>query len=76
MFTKFSFSPQVKRWAIITYKNGIYELPNKFPIDGEVNPITKALDTNWPLSQSSINPPRSVTDAKIADSSKNSGNPV
>ena len=46
MFTKFSFSPQVKRWAIITYKNGIYELPNKFPIDGEVNPITKALDTN------------------------------
>ena len=46
MFTKFSFSPQVKRWAIITYKNGIYELPNKFPIDGEVNLITKALDTN------------------------------
>ena len=76
MFTKFSFSPQVKRWAIITYKNGIYELPNKFPIDGEVNLITKALDTNWPLSQSFINPPWSVTDAKIADSSKNSGNPV
>ena len=76
MFTKFSFSPQVKRWAIITYKNGIYELPNKFPIDGEVNPITKALDTNWPLSQSFTNPLWSVTDAKIADSSQNSGNPV
>ena len=76
MFTKFSFSPQVKRWAIITYKNGIYELPNKFPIDGEVNPITKALDTNWPLSQSFTNPPWSVTDAKTADPSKNSGNPV
>ena len=23
-------SPQVKRWAIITYKHGIYELPQDF----------------------------------------------
>ena len=28
MFYQVFVSPQVKRWAIITYKNGIYELPN------------------------------------------------
>ena len=28
----FSF-PQVKRWAIITYKHGIYELPHEQPND-------------------------------------------
>ena len=27
MFYQISFSPQAKRWAIITYKHGIYELP-------------------------------------------------
>ena len=69
-------SPQVKRWAIITYKHGIDELPSKFPIDGEVNLITKALDTNRPLSQSPTNPPRSVTDPKTADPTKDSGNPI
>ena len=26
-------SPQVKRWAIITYKYGIYELPQELPND-------------------------------------------
>ena len=26
-------SPQVKRWAIITYKHGIYELPHKLSND-------------------------------------------
>ena len=26
-------SPQVKRWAIITYKQGIYELPQELPND-------------------------------------------
>ena len=25
--------PQVKRWAIITYKHGIYELPHELPND-------------------------------------------
>ena len=29
-YTRF-LSPEVKRWAIITYKDGIYELPHKFP---------------------------------------------
>ena len=29
MFCQIFLSPQVKRWAIITYKHGIYELPHK-----------------------------------------------
>ena len=28
MFYQIFLSPQVKRWAIITYKHDIYELPN------------------------------------------------
>ena len=28
MFYQIFLSPQVKRWTIITYKHGIYELPN------------------------------------------------
>ena len=28
MFYQILLSPPVKRWAIITYKHGIYELPN------------------------------------------------
>ena len=28
MFYQNFLSPQVKRWAIITYKHGMYELPN------------------------------------------------
>ena len=31
MFYEIFFSPQVKRYAIITYKRGIYELPHEFP---------------------------------------------
>ena len=30
MFYKIFLSPQVKRWVIITYKHGIYELPHEF----------------------------------------------
>ena len=33
MFYKIFFSPQVKRWVIITYKHGIYELPHELPND-------------------------------------------
>ena len=29
MFYKIFLSPQVKRWAIIAYKDGIYELPHE-----------------------------------------------
>ena len=33
MFYQVSLSPQVKRWAIITYKHVIYELPHEMPND-------------------------------------------
>ena len=29
MFYEIFFSPQVKRFAVITYKHGIYELPHE-----------------------------------------------
>ena len=31
MFYQILFSRKVKRYAIITYKHGIYELPNELP---------------------------------------------
>ena len=31
MFQKIFLSPQVKQRAIITFKNGIYELPHELP---------------------------------------------
>ena len=31
MFYLILLSPQVKRWAIITYKHGIHELPQELP---------------------------------------------
>ena len=33
MFYQVTLSPQVKRYAIITYKHGIYELPHELPND-------------------------------------------
>ena len=33
MFYQIFLSPQVKRWAIITYKHGIYQLPHELPND-------------------------------------------
>ena len=33
MFYQLFFSPQVKRCAILTYKHGLYELPNELPND-------------------------------------------
>ena len=31
MFNQIFLSPQVKRWAIIIYKHGIYELTHELP---------------------------------------------
>ena len=31
MFYQIFLSPQVKRWANVTYKRGIYEFPHKLP---------------------------------------------
>ena len=33
MFYQIFLSAQVKRWAIITYKHGIYDLLHEFPND-------------------------------------------
>ena len=33
MFYQIFLSPQVKRWVIITYEHGIYELPNDLRLD-------------------------------------------
>ena len=33
MFYQIFLSPQVKRWVIIAYKHGIYELPHELPND-------------------------------------------
>ena len=33
MIYQIFLSPQVKRWAIITYKHGMYELPHELPND-------------------------------------------
>ena len=33
MFDQIFRSAKVKRWAIITYKHGIYEFPHKFSND-------------------------------------------
>ena len=33
MFYQIFLSPQVKRWTIINYKHGIYELPHELPND-------------------------------------------
>ena len=33
MLNQIFLSTQVKRWAIITYKGGIYELPHELPND-------------------------------------------
>ena len=33
MFYQIFLSPQVKRWAIVTYKHGIHELPHELPND-------------------------------------------
>ena len=31
MFDQILHSPQVKRWVMITYEHGIYELPQELP---------------------------------------------
>ena len=33
MFYQILLSPQVKRWAVITYKHGLYELRHELPND-------------------------------------------
>ena len=44
MFYEIFLSPQVKQCVIITYKNGIYELPDELPNDLRLRTLGK-LDT-------------------------------
>ena len=37
MFYQIFLSPQVKRWAIITYEHDIYKLPHELPNDLRLN---------------------------------------
>ena len=41
MFYQILLSPQAKRWAIITYKHGIYKLPHELPNDLRPSPPIK-----------------------------------
>ena len=41
MFYQIFLSPQVKQWAIITYKHGIYELPNELLNDLRLRKLGK-----------------------------------
>ena len=41
MFYQIFLSPEVKRWAIITYKHRIYELPHELPNDLKLGNIRK-----------------------------------
>ena len=40
------FSPQVKQWAIITYKHGIYQLPRELPNDRRLRKY-REIDQAW-----------------------------
>ena len=41
MFYQIFLSPQVNRSAIITYKHGIYELPNDLRLLGNITELSK-----------------------------------
>ena len=41
MFYEIPFLPQVKRCAIMPYKNGIYEMPQEFPNDLKIYDLRK-----------------------------------
>ena len=46
----FDVSPQVKRYAIITYKHGIYELPHEL-----MNDLSLKILGNYQMPQKCIN---------------------
>ena len=41
MIHQIFLSPQMKRWAIITYKHGIYVLPHELPNDLRLKDLRK-----------------------------------
>ena len=61
MFYQIFLSPQVKRCAIVTYKHGIYELPQELPNDlrlGIVGIITKVSKPHRMIAQRPVPPPK------------------
>ena len=56
MLYKIFLSSQVKRWAIITYKHGIYELPHELPKDIRVRKYLEIVKTS--LNDSLVPSPR------------------
>ena len=50
MFYQISLSPQVKQWPIITYKYGIYKLPQELP-----NDVRLRILGNWEISGKCLN---------------------
>ena len=41
MFYQIFLSPQVTRWAVITYRHGIYEVPYELPNDLKLKDLRK-----------------------------------
>ena len=61
MFEEIFLSPQVKRCAIVTYKHGIYELPQELPNDLRlriVGIITKVSKPHGMIAQRPVPPPK------------------
>ena len=58
MFYQVFLSPQVKRWAIITYKDGIYDLSHEFPAVALLYTKTRVC-LKYPATDCS--PPKRVT---------------
>ena len=61
MFYQIFLSPQVKRCAIVTYKHGIYELPQELPNDLRlriVGIITKVSKPHRMIAQRPVPPPK------------------
>ena len=52
MFFQSFLSPQVKRWAIITYKHCMYEMHHEFP-----NELRLGILGNYETSGKCLNPP-------------------
>ena len=61
MFYQFFLSPQVKQFAIITYKNGKYELPQELPkvlrLIRKLGNVRKVFKLHRMIAQCPVPPP-------------------
>ena len=61
MFYQIFFSPQVKRWVIITYKHGIYNFPHELSNDlrlKKLGNIRKVSKTHKMIAQCPVPQPK------------------